>query len=171
MGAPAPTYKDRDALSGPVRILDTSAILSGKPLFGRFVVPPAVDAEIEPGGRTGRQMQYLKEAGLEVRAPTDASLDEARRVAEETGDLGDLSEADLEVVALAIDLDAEVVTDDYRIQNVLESLGLSFTPVSQQGIGEEWEWTYRCASCGRTFDDNWTDCPVCGGEVQTRRSG
>lgn len=154
-----------------MRILDTSAILSGKPLKGRFVVPPAVDAEIEPGGPTGRTMEYLRSAGLEVRVPSEEALERAHQAAGETGDLDELSEADLQVVALAVEMDRPVVTDDYRIQNVLRHLDRGFETLAQEGIRSRWEWSYKCASCGRTWEKAWEDCPVCGGDVQARRSG
>lgn len=160
-----------EAPSDAPRILDTSAILSGKPLSGRFVVPPAVDAELAPGGRTGRAMDYLRSAGLEVRTPDAEAAGRAREAAQGTGDLDAMSEADLEVVALAVETGLEVVTDDYRIQNVLKALDLPFRGLAQRGIRSKWEWTYLCAACGRTWDHAWEECPVCGGEVRTKRAG
>lgn len=151
------------------RILDTSAILSGKPLAGRFVVPPAVEDEVQPGGRTGRTMDYLRSAGLEVRAPGEEAVAKAREAAGGTGDLDEMSAADLEVVALAVESGLEVVTDDYRVQNVLRALDLAFRPLAQRGIRSQWTWTYLCAACGRTWEHAWEACPVCGGDVEAKR--
>ncbi|GIS03401.1 MAG: hypothetical protein CM15mP105_1580 [Methanobacteriota archaeon] len=43
----------------------------------------------------------------------------------DTGDLDGLSETDLSLLALVIDIKGHLYTDDYRIQNVAVRLGLS----------------------------------------------
>ena len=149
-------------------VLDTSAILSGKPPSPEGVLysPPAVVAEFEPGGRTRRQLDYMLEAGLRVIEPTTASIGEAESAATRTGDFPKLSEADIEVLALARDLHGGVVTDDYAIQNVAAAMKIPFQPVNQAGITEVVHWQYKCRGCGKAYQDLAKECNVCGSEVR-----
>lgn len=152
-------------------VLDTSAILSGKPPNpeGVLYAPPGVVREFQEGGRARRQLDYLLEAGLRVIPPTPASVGAAEEAATRTGDLAKLSEADLEVIALAKDLNAFVVTDDYAIQNVAATLKIPFQPANQTGIQEVVHWEYRCRGCGKDYRELAKECIVCGSEVRAVR--
>lgn len=158
-------------------ILDTSALLSGQ-----FTTMPARSEDIfitswvkeeVAKGIPSRALENLLVAGLKLRDPT--SLETAIEKARKTGDLDALSDADLSIIALAIEIkDAMVVTDDFRIQNVLKSVSIPFTPageIGDQTIKEIWKWTFRCRGCGRYFDDKQKndECPICGSNVRKYR--
>lgn len=149
-------------------VLDTSAILSGKPPNpeGILYAPPGVVAEFEQGGKSRRSLDYMLEAGLRVIPPSAAAIATADEAATKTGDIAKLSEADLEVLALAKDLNAAVVTDDYAIQNVAASLKIPFEPVLQAGIKEVIHWAYKCRGCGKQYQELAKECLVCGSEVR-----
>ncbi len=157
----------------PLIVLDTSALLSGLPPPNGFtlIVPPGVRGEIDVKGKSGRGFDYLLSAGLETRMPGASAVARVKEAATKTGDITKMSPADLEVVALALDLGCGLVSDDYRIQNVAAQLGVSAKPASQQGITTQWEWTFRCRGCARFFDaaPKRNECPVCGHEVRTVR--
>lgn len=72
---------------------------------------------------------------VRIANPSGESIGRAKKV---LGALGDrkLSEADISVLALAIELEAEVATDDYSLQNACRHVGIQFLPVSFKGIGE-----------------------------------
>jgi UPF0271 protein len=151
-------------------VLDTSAILSGKPApDGILYAPPAVVDEFQAGGKSRRQLDYMLEAGLRVIPPQAASLGIAEEAATRTGDLAKLSEADLEVLALARDVHGCVVTDDYAIQNVAATLKIPFEPINQAGIKEVVQWQYRCIGCGKAYQQLAKECIVCGSEVRAVR--
>lgn len=153
-------------------VLDTSAILSGKANFdGILYAPPAVVGEFEAGGKSRRQLEYMLEAGLRVIAPAAANVAAAEEAATRTGDLAKLSDADLEVLALARELSGCVVTDDYAIQNVAATLKIPFQAVNQAGIEEVVHWVYRCRGCGKAYADLAKECVVCGSEVRAVRGG
>jgi len=157
-------------------ILDTSAILSGRMNnlpsgFDSVLITSAVKDEIGKGN-PARILENLLSAGLIVRDPDN--LDEASTRAGETGDIHELSQTDLTIIALAIQIkDVTVMTDDFRIQNVLKKIGIRFTSsgeVGDRSISDVWKWTRRCAGCGRYFDDpNLKDCPICGSDLKTKR--
>jgi len=153
-----------------IAVLDTSAILSGKFYFGateRVLTAPSVIREFSEGGHSWRLMQYTMEAGMEVIAPSRKSIKKVRAAAEHTGDLEELSEADIEVMALAMDFeDVVLFTDDYAMQNVSLHLGISYEGILQEGIKEKFYWRYRCSSCGKFVEAGTKICPVCGGNIK-----
>ncbi|MDD3492505.1 MAG: NOB1 family endonuclease [Candidatus Thermoplasmatota archaeon] len=164
-------------------VLDTSALLSGKRFPGPAVTVPAVVAEFREGGHSWRLLEYARSAGLTVRQPSESSLRRVRGAAERTGDLSHLSRADVEVLALALEVrggkgpgeaggEGEVVvfTDDYGIQNVASALGLAHRSVLQPGIRQQWRWFYWCTACGRRFDALHPECPVCGSPLKRVRA-
>lgn len=149
-------------------VLDSGAILAGKPVDHDAVLyaPPAVVDEFQPGGKSRRALDYLLEAGLRVIPPSAQALGEAEEAASRTGDLPKLSPADLEVLALARDVQGCVVTDDYAVQNVAARLHIPFEPIVQPGITEQVTWSYKCRGCGKQYASLAKECSVCGSEVR-----
>ena len=155
----------------PTYVLDTSALLSGKPISisgSLLVTTPKVAAELRPGGRDYRAFQLLREKGLCIFEPTAASLARCRDAATRSGDLGRLSPTDLEVLAVALDInenpeqEAVVLSDDYSIQNLADMLHVKYLGVSQDGITRQITWVVSCPGCGRRFAEKTSVCPVCG---------
>jgi len=154
-----------------VFIIDASAILSGKPLDipqGILVTTSGVSEELSPGGRDYRTFQFLIEKGMQIHAPTKASLRLVQAHAKETGDDQRLSPADVEILALALDYYGEadcevtILTDDYSIQNVALLLNLRFKGFSQKEISQRYQWISHCPGCKRRFQEPVEVCPVCG---------
>ncbi|HDM25560.1 nucleic acid-binding protein [Euryarchaeota archaeon ex4484_162] len=157
-------------VSKKIYILDTSAILSGKsisPVDGEMLAPESVSLEFRKSGRDYRNFQFLIEKGLLIISPSKNSISLVRKVAETTGDIGRLSNVDIDVLALALDkqkenFDVMILTDDYSIQNVAHAMGIKFISLSQKGIKEEFKWIYVCRGCGKKFDRHIKVCPICG---------
>ncbi|MGA1821901.1 MAG: NOB1 family endonuclease [Thermoplasmatota archaeon] len=157
-------------------ILDTSAILSGRMNnlpsgFDYVLITSAVIDEIGKGA-PARILENLFSIGLRIMDPDD--LEKAREMAAETGDIHGLSDTDLTIIALAVQLkDVAVMTDDFRIQNVLKKNGIHFIPsgeIGERSISSIWKWSRRCTGCGRYHDDaDLKDCPVCGSPLKTKR--
>ncbi|MBN1539758.1 MAG: hypothetical protein JW939_06400 [Candidatus Thermoplasmatota archaeon] len=158
-------------------VLDTSAFLSGRmtALPSGFIgvyITTLVRSEVTRGA-PARLLENLLASGLTVRDPLSSV--KAEEAAAATGDIGNLSSADISVIALAMELeDASVVTDDFRVQNVLSSVGIAFEPAGEIGekkIQTVWKWTYRCRGCGRYFKEpqKMDECPVCGSNVRPYR--
>ncbi|MBN2599462.1 MAG: NOB1 family endonuclease [Candidatus Thermoplasmatota archaeon] len=154
-----------------VFIIDTSAILSGKPITihdAVLVTPPGVSNELNPGGRDFRMFEILKETGLTVQAPSKEAIRSVLTTAQETGDDRRLSNADIEIVALALDInkkqghEAIILSDDYSIQNVASTLGLQFQGFLQKEITKKFKWVSRCPGCGKQFSEIKKICPICG---------
>ena len=156
-------------------ILDTSAILSGKPINlddAKMVTTPGISEELKPGGRDYQSFNYLTERGLSIHAPSKESIDKVKNISIETGDSYRLSKADIEIIALALDIknnenEAIILTDDYSIQNVANVLNIKFEAISQSGITKRFKWIGRCRGCGKKFKENIKICPICGAEIKT----
>lgn len=152
-------------------VLDASAVLSGIPLppEGELLMPPLVEKELGHAWAR-RKLEYLKEVRLAVLEPSRAAIEAIRAKCRATGDDARLSEADIQVLALASEASATILTDDYSIQNTASVLGIPYRPVSQKGIAEVFVWTYRCTGCRKVFDQNLTECPICGSKIRSHRA-
>jgi len=162
-----------------VFIIDTSAILSGRPIElgeAAMITAPAASEELKPGGRDYRTFQFLLEKGLSIIAPSKESIDIIQKTAEETGDFNRLSTADIEILALALDINKDeeavaiILTDDYSIQNVASTLNIKYQSFSQKGIIKKFKWQYRCPGCKKQFKETVTICPICGTETRLSRT-
>ena len=73
-----------------VFIIDTSAILSGKPINldnDEMITTSSVFNELEPGGRDYQALQFLMEKGLAINSPSKDSIDKIKTISNETGEI------------------------------------------------------------------------------------
>ena len=151
-------------------VLDATAIRSGMTISCQhewFVTPSVMD-ELKRG-KTARDLELLSGISLKVIRPTGDNVGKVREAAEVTGDISRLSNTDVDVLALALELRAMILTDDYSIQNLARVLKIEYRPGITTGIKEVFHWGYRCRGCGRTFESKENDCPVCGSEIRVVR--
>ena len=156
-------------LSGVVRwVLDTSALFLLQEMpAGETYTSPGVMRELEKHGDS--RVPFLSEL-ISILTPSKASLDAVEAAAMETGDDARLSPVDVEVLALAFELEATLMSDDYSIQNLATHMGLTFVPAGKKGISERLRWRYKCRGCGRVWGDLHEHCPVCGATLRSFRS-
>jgi UPF0271 protein len=151
-------------------VLDATAIRSG-------MMPRAdIDLYTTPGvieelkrGRIAKDVDTLSSISLRVVPPARELSAHVRDAAKGTGDAGRLSDTDVELLALALEMSGILVTDDYSIQNMAEVLGIEYVKGVEKGISEVYQWEYRCSGCGRRFSDSKVDCPICGSELTIAR--
>lgn len=151
------------------RVLDASALLSGASFDGELYTTPEAVTEVRRLGSTP-QLDAVLATKVRVLTSAKESRDAIDAAARETGDIARLSAADRGLLALARDLGATILTDDYSIQNVAARLGIPYERVVERGIREVVEWRYRCTGCGRFFEEPMKECPVCGSKVRTTRA-
>lgn len=151
-----------------VLVLDTSALLAGRPLGPGedTVVPAAVMGELRPGGRDRRHLDHLLAAGARVVEADPAARARVLAAASVGGESGRLSAADVDVLAVALVLDAELATDDYTVQNVARRLGVPVRGVQMKGIAQEYRFIPRCTGCRRILAAPADECPTCGSPVR-----
>lgn len=151
-------------------VLDTSVLYYGKDLPDGFecVITPGVVKELEKEGM-GERLELLMATKIRVSSPSERSMKKIREASENTGDSRRLSETDKEILALALDLGYELLTDDYSIQNVARVLGVSAKGMDQKGISQVFEWQAKCRGCGKVFAADVRTCDICGSETRVRR--
>ena len=158
-------------------VVDTSALLSWPltELNGAIMVQSQVK-ELER--HTPARAEMVEAIGVIISEPNRNSISSTSMVAMETGDMGGLSDTDLHLVAMAYERKCVLVTDDYRMQNLSERMGVRWRSVNSDGISEVWIWKVRCVGCGRAFDspesptkrkDSIGECTYCGSDLKLRR--
>ena len=159
--------------------MDTSALIAGfNPLSiieTQYSVP-AVKKELVPNSMPWTRFNAAVEnRRLRVRAPRNSSLQEVTEASRRVGDARYLSEADLQVLALALELKRAglhplIVTDDYSIQNVGNQIGVDFTSLMTYGIRFRFNWIIYCPACHRKYpsDYKFKSCEVCGTKLKRK---
>lgn len=151
-------------------VLDSSALFYGKD------VPPGVECVITPGvvrelnkEDMGERLELLLATRIRVVSPSERSTGKVIEKAKETGDSRRLSATDIEILALALELGYELVSDDYSVQNIAQVMGIPCRGMDQKGIKEVFHWKAKCKGCGKTFDADVRECDICGSETKMRR--
>ncbi len=122
-------------------MLDTSALLLGLAAPGaKLYTTSSAIREVRYGELQVTRLEALINAGtLTVAAPSQASMEKARRESKALSEL--LSHTDLEIAALALDLaqsheHVTIVTDDHALQNMAARLGISYKGLKNPEIRE-----------------------------------
>lgn len=150
-------------------VLDATALRAGVSIQekGQFFTTPGVIGEIRKGP-VARSLELAVEISLTVAEPGDDARKKVLEAARKTGDDGRLSATDQEILALAWEMKAVLVSDDYSVQNVAAVLKIPIQG-NLDGIRKVINWTYRCKGCGKYYDEKQPDCPICGAEVRSVR--
>lgn len=137
-------------VSGMNRVLDTAALLHWpvQELRGGIC---AFSQQAELVSVSETRSLLLESAQLDWRAVPEDWLELAKSVASLSGDLPRLSDVDLDVLALAVGLSLELVTDDYRLQNAYKNHGGQVRSVNTKGAKQVWKWELRCTGCRATY--------------------
>ncbi len=124
-----------------VLVLDTGALLAGIPLIVplKCYTTGAVVGEVKDSESRRVLEEALESGRLEIIEPRVEYMREAFELARRANTLKYLSEVDLKVIALALDLKARgedviVASDDYRIQETLVKAGIGLLRVRYRGI-------------------------------------
>ncbi|MBN1160090.1 MAG: hypothetical protein JXA43_02530 [Candidatus Diapherotrites archaeon] len=162
-----------------IYILDSAAFMNlGS--FGfeeeAYIITRLVEAEL----KDSQSKQYLdsgKESGkIKLQDPLPEYMEKAKSAAKESTDYPDLSEADFSVIALAIqfkeeNIEYQLLTDDYSVQNVAEHIGLNYDSLAHEKIKEKITWVWRCPKCRKTYQRNTDtrDCPDCEEKLEKKK--
>ncbi|MCV0367265.1 MAG: PIN domain-containing protein [Nitrosopumilus sp.] len=146
------------------RILDASAFYAGVP-FGSAddcYTTSLVFEEIKHIKKNQDVLGTLLETNrLKIREPDKESTVAAVKAARDTGDYQQLSKQDVSIIALCIEMNGEIISDDFAISNVARNLGLKISPIMTQGITDVGKWVHYCPGC-RTNHTSGNECPMCG---------
>ena len=146
------------------RILDASAFYAGVPFRSSSdcYTTSLVYDEIKHIKKNHDALGTLLETNrLKIREPNKESTENAIVAAKETGDFPQLSKQDISIIALCIEMNGEIISDDFAISNVVKILGLKISPIMTQGIKDVGKWVHYCPGC-KTNHTNGKECPMCG---------
>jgi len=137
---------------------------------------PAVRKEIRESSMAWVRLKTAVESGkLKVRTPKKIFMDKVEASATLGGDAFFLSDADLQVLALALELKMHgysplIATDDYSIQNVADQMEVEFNSLATFGIRFRLQWLRYCPACHKKYPANYKSrkCEVCGTELKRK---
>lgn len=121
-------------------VLDAAAFINAEALFGReedFYTVRDVLEELRDVKSRSLADAAISAGKLTVLEPEKKNVDEVRKAAESVGSAGRLSDADVKVLALALELGAKIITDDYTVQNLAAHLGLEYEGVMRGKIAKK----------------------------------
>lgn len=112
---------------------------------------------------------------LKVKVPAEEFLDRVKASATAVGDAFFLSEADLQVLALALELKTlgyypVIGTDDYSMQNVATQIDVEFASFATFGIRRPLKWVRYCPACHKKYPGDYRSkrCTMCGTELKRK---
>ena len=152
-------------------VFDAGAFYAGIPFLssGSCCTTQAVFDEVKHIKKSLYAIEALIDSGtLRVINPDMSNIEKIRIAARKTGDYQKLSQADISIIALALQLKAALLTDDYAVANVAATLKIPVESSSSKGIRETRKWTAFCSACGRSFGPNVNECSLCGNKLRRK---
>lgn len=160
---------------------DTSALIAGVDPFlikeEQYTVPMVKEETVKESMVQVRFKMAIESRKLKVRMPEKKYTKEVKSSATHLGDSFYLSETDIQILALALQLKKEgksplVATDDYSIQNVADQLGIKFTSLATLGIRFRLRWLRYCPACYKRYPADYESnkCEVCGTQLKRKPS-
>jgi UPF0271 protein len=146
-------------------VIDTSFFFYDLAVDGELYTTQSVIDELRDL-RSKSRFDVLCAQGLTLAIPSAGNTEKVKAAAKKSGDSGIISSTDCDLLALALDLDAVLYTDDFAIQNVAWVLGVQTIPINQRKA-KRIHWKYRCSGCGRYFDHD-GECLICGSIIKRK---
>jgi UPF0271 protein len=152
------------------RVLDASAFYAGIP-FGSQIdsyTTPEVYDEIKHIKKNHDALGILLETKrLTMIQPEKEYTEVVIKMSKTTGDFDQLSKEDISSVALCLQLNGELITDDFAVSNVAQNLGLKVSPIMTLGIKDVGNWIHYCPGCHKNFSKS-KECPICGNQLRKK---
>ena len=147
------------------KILDASAFYAGVPFRSSSdcYTTSLVFDEIKHIKKNHDALGTLLETNrLKLLEPENQSTSTATKAKQRySGDFQQLSKQDISIIALCIEMNGEIISDDFAISNVAKNLGLKISPIMTTGIKDVGKWVHYCPGC-RTNHSSGKECPMCG---------
>ena len=151
------------------RVLDATAFYAGTPFRSEdsYYVTMSVYDEIKHIKKNHDALEILLGSRrLIIQEPNNEYEKKVRDVAKKTGDLNSLSNEDISSIALSLELNTELISDDFAVSNVSKQLDVEIIPLMTNGINTVGTWIHYCSSCGITSQKS--ICPNCGNKLRKK---
>ena len=136
-------------------ILDATALISGLDpnIINRtlWTIAEVID-EVKDSRNKLRIEMAIENKTIKIGSPSATTIDRIQQAAEKSGDIVALSDTDVKILALALELKNQghivvILTDDYSVQNVASRLKIESKAYTTAGIRYEIKWELYCPSC------------------------
>jgi UPF0271 protein len=153
--------------------LDAGAFYTGIPFLSSshksYYTTRAVFEEVNHIKKSHGAIEALLESDtLQIVDPDRKSIEKVIAAAKRTGDYMKLSQADTSIIALALQLEIVLMTNDYAVANVASTLRIPVKSTAGKGIKETRKWIAYCSACGKAFGRNAMECPLCGNRLRRK---
>lgn len=146
-------------------VLDASALFSRHIPENNCYITPEVVLEIKDQRSKDAVEGYISAGKIIILTASEDAISTVQIALKTTGD--NISGPDMSIIALAIDKNATIISDDYGIQNVASTIGVSWISPKTEGISKVLVWKKKCVACGKIYNSTYTDsCNVCGSELK-----
>ena len=152
------------------RVLDATAFYAGIPFSSQTThyVTTLVFDEIKHIKKNHDALQILIDSNrLLVRQPQVDFQERVEKCAQKTGDIHSLSKQDISCIALSLELNTELISDDFAVLNVSNKLGINTIPLMTNGIKVVGRWIFYCPACKKDFSDE-KNCLLCGNKLKKK---
>jgi len=146
------------------KILDASAFYAGVPFRSSddCYTTSLVYDEIKHIKKNHGALGTLLETNrLKIKEPDIKSTELAIKASKNTGDFSQLSKQDISIIALGIEMNGEIISDDFAISNVAKNLDLKVLPIMTKGIKDVGKWIHYCPGCRINYTTG-KECVACG---------
>ena len=154
-------------------VLDAGAFYAGTPFMSSshslLYTTSEIIGEVRHIKASISALEALQEVGrLAVRDADKTYVARVLKAAQNTGDRNALSDADISIISLALQLGHTLVTDDFSVANLASALGINVRPATAgKDIKQVRKWIYYCAGCSRIFSAG-GECPLCGNALRRK---
>ena len=152
------------------RVLDATAFYAGIPFASNdsFMTTSIVYEEIQHIKAKQGALEMLQQTNrLQIRDPTEKSIISVTNASIKTGDHSTISKQDISIVALALENNIELITDDFAVTNVAKQLKIKTSSLMTKGISTVGKWISYCSICGKEFSKH-KECPICGNKLNRK---
>ena len=152
-------------------VLDASAFYAGIPFQSskKCVTTNAVYEEVRHIRKSYSPLEALIDAGnLIIIEPELTSFNQVIACAKKTGDYTKLSQADISIIALALQFGKTLISDDFAVGNVATFLKIPVITLASKGISKLRAWVYFCKSCSMVYNSRISVCKICGSRLKRR---
>ncbi|MBU5575396.1 MAG: ribonuclease VapC [Candidatus Aenigmatarchaeota archaeon] len=137
-------------------IYDSSVLLNSSCNFDEIITVQEVINEV----KDKYSKLHLLGRNIKILEPSKEYIEKIKIAAEKTGDIYKLSQTDIKLLALALETNDVIITDDYDIQNLAKFLKIKYKTFKQTGIKKIYIFKKRCKYCKREIKGN--ICEFCG---------
>ncbi len=137
-------------------VVDANVFLHGRGNYGfskAYLVPEVAEEVKSSKGRNN-----LEKIDYEVRIPSEEALEKVKDKSEDIN--SETSEPDEKLLALAMDLDKKLVTDDIPLQNLALHMNQDFEGYFEDKLDNKYRKEVVCKNCGSSVSGE--SCSSCG---------